>query len=96
MVKLKIGGRRPRLAVLFSCRHSKRFSRNGHGLVADQHRGLRETADRAGFAPALRHRGDWLFVLSHTAFSYENVQYELRELIFIFAMIRWILRNLHT
>ena len=36
------------------------------------------------------------FMLSHTAFSYQNVQYEIRELIFIYAMIYWILRTLHT
>jgi len=36
-----------------------------------------------------------LFMLSHTAFSYQNVQYEIRELIFIYAMIYWILSTLH-
>ena len=36
------------------------------------------------------------FMFSHTAFSYQNVQYEIRELIFIYAMIFWILCSLHT
>ncbi len=36
------------------------------------------------------------FMLSNSAFSYENVQYEIRELIFIYAMIYWVLRSLHT
>ena len=36
-----------------------------------------------------------LFMLSNTAFSYQNVQYEIRELIFIYAMIYWIFRTLH-
>ena len=36
------------------------------------------------------------FMLSHTAFSDENVQHKIRELIFIYAMIYWILRSLRT
>ena len=71
--QVKYGGRRPRLAAVLECREPKRHIHNGNRLVTDQHSGLRGTADRAGFAPALRHRGDRLFVLSHTAFSHENV-----------------------
>ena len=36
------------------------------------------------------------FMASHNVFSYENVQYEIRELILIYAMIYWISCSLHT
>ena len=36
------------------------------------------------------------FMVSHKVFSYENVQYEIREFILIYAMIYWILCSLHT
>ena len=71
--EVKYGGRRPRLAEVLHRRDPQRYIRNGHRLVTDQHRGPQGTANRAGFAPALRHRGDRFFVLSHIAFSYENV-----------------------